>query len=278
MKKYLILFFLLIYSSGNLQALIVKDNNNKRVQQKITLTGFADYAPIGKKIGTYSSTYQTIFQRVLDKLAQEKFLQYTYEINPDYKSSIAQTKTGKIDIVLGVYFDTYIYNEIEIVYPAVLANPISVIMLPQRISEIRSIEGLKKLKGGISQQEFLSDFVAKQITNFQVTSFENSDQMFRALFRKEIDYIFASYYWGTIEISNLGLENQVTFSKQSLWDMPIFIGVPRMSENYKSLVLPLEKILNNAEMKKNIQEDLIKMINNIKRDNSGVNAPSYATE
>ena len=151
-------------------------------------------------------------------------------------------------------------------------------MLPHRIDEINTVEDLKKLKGGISDKERLSDYVASELDYFQVERFPDYDRLFEKLFKGEIDYAFVSQYSGLIAVSRLGLRNKVSFAKQMIWNMPLFIGVGKMSPNRKYLLPRLVKFCEDANNKQKLEQHLIKTINDIETKYLGAVPPNYAEE
>ena len=91
----------------------------------------------------------------------------------------------------------------------------------------------------------------------------------------KIDYVFTSYYYGIVQTSRLGIRRQVSFSKQSLWDMPLFIGVSKTAHYRKSLFSTLSKMLQNPKYKEDLQKHLIETIQNVERKNIGVVPPAF---
>ena len=64
-------------------------------------------------------------------------------------------------------------------------------------------------------------------------------------------------------------------SKQSLWDMPLFIGVSKTAHYRKSLFSTLSKMLQNPKYKEDLQKHLIETIQNVERKNIGVVPPAF---
>lgn len=285
MKKIIKAFsclLLIMLTTANAQAVVYMDDDAKRGEGKklITLTGFVDYAPLGymQDPNYIYSPYENIFEPLMSDFAQLYNLELNYIYKKDYNALIREVRSGKIDIILGIYHQTKIYNGIDYVFPSILNNPVMVVMLPHRIDEISTVEDLKKLKGGISDKERLSDYVASELDYFQVERFPDYDRLFEKLFKGEIDYAFVSQYSGLIAVSRLGLRNKVSFAKQMIWNMPLFIGVGKMSPNRKYLLPRLVKFCEDANNKQKLEQHLIKTINDIETKYLGAVPPNYAEE
>ena len=158
---------------------------------------------------------------------------------------------------------------------SILNNPMTAVMLPNRIGEVKKMDDLKKLKGGMDSREHLAGYVSKAMKNYNVEYIDNSEELYKKLFTGEIDYVFTSYYYGIVQTSRLGIRNQVSFTKQSLWDMPLFIGVSKTSRHRKSLYATLTKMLSNKQYEQEMKQHLIETIQRIERENAGVVPPAF---
>ena len=280
--KALLLLLFIILTPAHTQAVVYMNDDAKRGDTKkvITLTGFVDYAPLGQMhdLNYTYSPYDNIFEPLMADFANLHNLELSYIYNKNYPALVRDVRSGKIDIILGIYHETKIYNGIDYVFPSILNNPITVIMLPDRIDEVKTVEDLKKLKGAISQKEWLSDYVTSELEYFQVEKLPDYDAIFEKLFRGEIDYAFVSQYAGLIAVAKTGLRNKVSFAKQMVWNMPLFIGVSKMSPNRKYLLPRLVKFCEDAKNKQKLEEHLIKTVNQIEQKYIGAVPPDYVKE
>ena len=285
MKKIANLLFLLafiILTIADARAVVYMNDDAKRGENKklITLTGFVDYAPLGsmQDLNYIYSPYENIFEPLMEDFANLYNLELDYVYKKDYRALVREVRSGKIDIILGIYHQTKLYNGIDYVFPSILNNPITVITLPHRADEIQTVEDLKKLKGAISEKEWLSDYVNEELNYFQVEKIADYDLLFEKLFKGEIDYAFISQYAGLIAAAKLGLRNKVSFAKQMVWNMPLFIGVGKMSPNRKYLLPRLVKFCEDANNKKKLEQHLIQTVNGIEQKYIGTVPPNYAEE
>lgn len=273
MKNFIAVLLLVFCAVGSAKAIVIFDEYVNQNKEEIFVTGFYNYPPIGWFEG---KKYETIFNPLLNIVSQRANLEFKPLIKKSYADNLKSLERKQSDIILGCFKDTKIYNNLEPVVPAVFVSPISIITLPK--TKIAQITQLKNLKAGVSKDEYFSDFIKKQIKTHNAQEFDNYEQMLKALFNKEIDYIFSNYYFGTIEVSNLGLSNLVVFSKQSLWNMPVFICINKDSPKYQKLFDFFSTYSKSADVEQETKELLIKTINDIKLKNRGVTVPSYIVE
>ena len=164
------------------------------------------------------------------------------------------------------------------VFPAAVNNPIVAIMLPGRIHEVKSRADLKKLRGAMSTHEHLSDFVAQELKQYNVKKFEKSLDMYERLFAGQIDYIIGSRYFSMIEAMKLGIYNKVSFSKQAIWNMPLFIGISKTSFHKKFLSRTFAALMEDPRTTKRIEQILIDTIKKIEKETEGVVPPTFSSD
>ena len=276
-KKLLVLIFFCI-SATSVSAMIEIKSDKNTQKKELKITSFLDYPPFGEVVHKNHTFYQmhTIYDQFIEEFAQKNYYTTSYIFDKKYKDLIMDILRGKIDLILGIYYDTDIYKGIEYVYPSILNNPMSAVMMPNRINEVHNMDDLKNLKGGMDSREHIADYVKSAMKNYNVVYVDNSEELYRKLFTGEIDYVFTSYYYGIVQTSRLGIRRQVSFSKQSLWDMPLFLGISKTSAKRKSLYSTFTRMLKNDQYKKNLEKHLIETLQNIERQNEGVVPPSFA--
>lgn len=256
-----------------------RGDGENAVRAQIKATGFLDYPPVGyTTTERHSTVYHTVFGEVMTDLAKNANLEIEYITNGTYKDLVQQVLGGEIDILLGSYHETAIYDGLEFVFPSIINNPVSIILLPQNAKKVKNLTLLKKMKGGISNKEYLSDYVKDQLKAYDIEHFDSSNAMFEKLFTGKIDYIFASHFFGIVESSKLGLRDRLSFSKQVIWNMPLFFGVSKMSRERKLLTEKLSSYSEKPENKEKIEAYLKVMINDIELSYRGVVPPAYSLD
>ncbi len=277
LTKLTVLILLVSLFASSTSAMVELKSDKDAQFKTLGVTSFTDYPPFGE-IVTNSRNFshmQTIYSQFIEDYAQTYYYKISYVDNKPYKDLVTDVIRGEIDLILGIYYDTPIYRGIEYVYPSILNNPMTVVMLPNRINEVHKMEDLKNLKGGMDSREHLAGYVTKEMKNYDIVYEDTSEKLYEKLFTGEIDYVFTSYYYGIVQTSRLGIRKQVSFSKQSLWDMPLFIGVSKTGRYRKSLFATLTKMLQNPKYKQEMEKHLIETIQQIERENIGVVPPAF---
>lgn len=280
-----IIFILLIslFICSKSQAQI--DFANKNVEKKDVIAfGYYDYPPFGKLIdkGGRGRIYETVIgDFVTSVLSNYEYIVNYVNRNSGYKYKYNQLiekirRENTIDLILGMFSQTELYEGIDIVYPSIVDNPIAIIALPANAEKIKSVGDLKNFKGAVNSQELMSDYVKKEMSALPLVKADNHNKLFEMLFKGEIDYILTGYYYGSIEASNLGLKNKLVFSKQSIWNMPIFIGVGKNSPYREPLMSILGKASGFKGVKERMNQKIIEAVERADIQNRGVVPPRYA--
>lgn len=271
-RKTLLLAVLAVFF-GHTAAAQVQFGVPKSLSISILRTiSFWDYYPLGS---TTSGYYEGIFDEfMLDFRTFAKFKPENL-FGSDYAETIRRGTKGAADIILGMYSDTSLYADLKFIYPAAIDNPVHLVMLPSRIGEIKKISDLKNMKGAIDSREHWSDFVRDQLENFNLEKVDNSYDLYGKLIRGEIDYIFTTYWFGMAEMMKLGVQNMVTISKKSIWNMPVFIGISKASAEREYLSHYLTQWLSKPEVRNKIKQRAIDILHQIEEENKGTVPPSY---
>ena len=276
-KKLGVIICLVLLASSALAMVEVKSDKNTQ-RRELKITSFLDYPPFGEVVANDYDLPQmyTVYDQFIEDFAQKNHYVTSYIFNKKYKDLVMDILRGEIDLILGIYYDTEQYKGIEYVYPSILNNPMAAVMMPNRINEVHTMDDLKNLKGGMDSREHLADYVTKAMKNYNVVYVDNSEELYRKLFTGEIDYVFTSYYYGIVQTSRLGIRNQISFTKQSLWDMPLFLGISKTSMLRKSLYSTFTRMLKNDQYKKDLKKHLMETLQKIEQQNAGVVPPSFA--
>ena len=285
MKKLIIscmmLTLTLLWAATGSAFVRYEDKHPKKVRE-VRITGFLDYAPFGYTEHPDELLYGkffTVFQPMIDTLKKENNLKIMYELSKrDFPAQVQEARQGNIDIVLGAYHETELFRGLELIYPAALINPITIFMLPDRIDEVSSVSDLKKLRGVRSSKEVYSDFVEQQLKGYNFEVVDNSYDLFERLFTRKADYILISQYYGLIEASKLGLRNQISVAKQTLWQVPMFIGVSKLSRERKMLSQKLTRYLENPKNQEILKQNIIRLVNEAEINAQGIVPPTFGLE
>lgn len=285
MKKILLTIFILfsiITTPYHANAFVRYEEKNPLVRTELHMTGYIDYAPFGWVDNPNAIVYgnfHTVFQPMIDWFIKEANIKMHYDLQQKTFDDLTQkVRQGDIDFLVGAYFETEIFKGLHLLYPAVIYNPITVFMLPNRINEVKSTDDLKKLKGVRNTYEYFSDFVEKKVAELNPVEVDSSYAMFEKLFTREVDYIITSYYYGMIEAIKLGLKKQIAPAKQTLWNIPVFVGVSKTSRHRELISKRLTKYLQDKNNKDIIQKNLQQIINDFEKQHEGVVPPTFGLE
>ena len=285
MKKLIIFSMMialtLLWTAAGSAFVRYEDKHPKKVRE-VRITGFLDYAPFGyteRPDEILYGNFFTVFQPMIDTIKEENNLKIMYELSKrNFPAQVQEVRQGNIDIVLGAYHETELFRGLELIYPAALINPVTVFMLPNRINEVKSIDDLKKLNGVRTSKESYSDFVEQRLKEFKLETVDNSYDLFERLFTKKADYILISQYYGLIEASKLGLREQISVAKQTLWQVPMFIGVSKLSRERKMLSQKLTRYLEDPKNQEILKQNLIRLVNEAEINAQGIVPPTFGLE
>ena len=245
---------------------------HKFTGDRLSFTPFYDYFPISGKSFCGPGG---IFDDLVHDLAEQTSFDSQMYCMSTYEDAVHTGAKGQSDIALGIYTDTSLYEDWKIIYPAAIDNPVHLVMTPSRISEVKSIDDLTNLKGAISAHDHFTDFVTEQLKNFNLETIDDSEELYRKLISGEIDYIFITYWYGMAEVLKQGIQEMVSFSKKSIWNMPLFIGISKMSRGREFLSHYLTQQMEQKEYRNKIKERALNILQQIRDEYRGTVPASY---
>ncbi len=261
------------------EAFVRYEDKHPQKVRDIRITGFIDYAPFGyteHPDEVVRGRFFTVFQPMLDTFAKENNLEITYDVQKkDFLTLVQEVRKGKLDLVLGAYHQTELFKGLGLVYPAMITNNITVFMLPHRVGEVKKTDDLKKLKGVRIAKEFYSDFVENKLKEYNLETVNTEYELFEKLFTQKADYILGSHYYILIEAAKLGLGNQISPAKQALWQVPMFVGVSKISPQRKFIVQKLTRYLEKPENQEIIRQNLIRIVNEALEKGQSIVPPTF---
>lgn len=279
MKKFITLICCigLMFALCQQAAALVKEKNKGLDRTlRVFLTSFLDYPPFGS-INRSTHTIDTIFQPFVDTFNKASEVQTEYTANGSYDDLIYKVVSGKVDILLGAYYDTRRYDGVKLLYPAIANNPVVLVTMPYNTLNIKSKDDLKPLKGAIDKREHFADYVMKELQNYNIQEFDDSNKLYEQLFIGNVDFVLTSRYYGALEQAKLGIRDMVQMSKNALWDMPLFIGVSGVTRRGNLTENTVKSVLKNHHetLKQQIDEQIIDIIRKADEAAVGIVPPSY---
>lgn len=257
-------------------ALVEERKGGLKTHERLWVTSFLDYPPFGQ-INQYNDGIDTAFQPVLDAIKSDAKIGIEYSIQGTYEERLLDVVNGDIDIVLGAYYDSKEYVGIDVIYPSLLNNPLVVVTMPYKSLNITNRDDLAKLKGAMDSREHLADYVQKDLRKYNIEKFDTSEKLYEQLFVGNVDYILTSRYYGALEQAKLGIRDMVLMSKQALWDMPLFLGVSRITTKSDYISKTVKDVVKarQEELKSAIEQRIIEEIRQADEAADGVVPPSF---
>ena len=285
MKKVLLTIFVLgsvCWSATRALAFVRYEDKHPKRETEVHVTGYIDYAPFGWVDNPHEpikGNFHTLFQPLIDDLVESANLKMKYDMQRETVDELVQkVRQGDVDFIVGAYYQTEMFKGLAILFPAAIYNPITVFMIPNRIQEVKSTEDLKKLKGVRNVNEIFSDFVEKKIEELNLVEAESPYEMFEKLYTREVDYILTSYYNGMVEAAKLGLTPQIAAAKQTLWNIPMFVGVSKTSKHRDLIEKRLIQWLHDEKNINRLQNEMMTQIKEIQKKYDGVVPPTFGLE
>lgn len=285
MKKILLIISILITSlfcytitSAQLTQKKISDNSITN----INFTAYLDYLPLSTIHDPTSLTpsYEGIFDTFLKDWCQNYKLNCSPFSNGNYEETVKKTSNNtfsnnKLDVIIGAYSDSKLYEDYKLIYPSILDNPVHLVMLPSSIAKISKISDLKPLKGAIDSHDQWNDFVLEQFTNLNITTVDSPEELYRQLMSGEIDYVFTTYWYGMSKIMELGLQDHVSVSQKPIWNMPLFVAVSKTSRYKNFLTHYLTEELKKEDTISKVKERAIEKLEEIKQKTQGTVPEAY---
>ena len=134
--KVLFCALLLLFAEKN--AIADEPNETPQASQKIlpvnvtTLNNF----PISQ---INAQGFTSVFDPLLENIEKKYNLKLSYDNKEENENTkLMKTRTGKADLILGVYLLTQEHSGLDIIYPSILGNPIKFITLNGKNIKIQS--------------------------------------------------------------------------------------------------------------------------------------------
>lgn len=278
MLKYFLALLLMITTPTAVLAQVEFDIDRNSTTQPLRGTGFPNYRPFGYPSDDRETNYfGSIFNFILADYAKQANFSIRYETQKNYPQTLRELRGGQFDFILGAYSASKDYAGIELIYPALINNPVVVITPLYSTVKISSVADLKNLKGGMGSYEYFSDYVNQQIAELNIEKIDNPYELYKKLFSKEFDYVLASEYNARILLSEIGLRSQISMSSP-VWSIPVFIGISKVSRYRNKLKRGLTKISSDPATREKLISVLQDYINKIEEKNIGIVAPDFIND
>lgn len=253
----------------------LEDSFSNRIQ----ITTYPDYFPFGYQKtdnADGSDLVGSVFRDVITELKpQNDEPRFSYMYFETLPEAVVNMKTGKAHVFLGAFYATSSFDDFDFVFPAILNNPVHLMMLPNRISEVKTVEDLKGLKGAYVKTEMFSTYMLNVFEDLSLTPVENTDEAYEKLLVGDIDFILGSFYYQYIKVLETGLKGYISFSSRPLWNMPMFIALSKKIENRKSVSEFFRRMILQEVFKEKLLARIKQTIEDKEQEFLGAVPPMY---
>lgn len=195
------------------------------------------------------------------------------------KVLLTYARSGEVELLAGAYANTTLFSGLAMLYPAAVTNPIHIITLYDKAEEnIRSEEDLANLRGVISTSEYYNDFILQKIKKMNVEFVDTPFEAYKKVIMGESDYMLGSLYYNRIMISRYGLGSYLTYSAQPVFKMPIFVAMSKVTPYLSLYIEAFKEEFSKPEYAHKVKEEIVRIINNETKKNSGVIPPSFSDQ
>ncbi|MBQ4400081.1 MAG: transporter substrate-binding domain-containing protein [Alphaproteobacteria bacterium] len=284
MKKFWIAVFAMLFmstSAGAVNMVEVKSYLNV----PINIIGIPDFPPFSyyEDLGHDTYKYHSVFYEPLEKIFKKYDISYkVLRVKPEEVNNIkllmVKAKSGEAEAFIGAYADTKLFSGLEVIYPAVVSNPIHVITLPETQSKIKTLGDLKNMRGIACKTEYFSDFVLRKFKELNVSYVDSPFEAYKAVITGKADYMFGSMYYNRIMISRYGLGDYLKYSKNPIWNIPFFIALSKMMPVLSEYKKVFEKEFANPEFAREVKQAILESVNAEVDKNAGIVPPSFIQE
>lgn len=199
----------------------------------LRIAGFVTNPPLGwvDIVSSYQIPRSNGFSfKLLEKIAQEKNLKIQNNGYLSYQEAVAAVKSGKADMLLGIYYDPELLDGLELVFPSYISNPFIVLFKKGSEREIKTFKDLAGLKGVVRQEELIYPLIFNSLpSGVQMTQVSGARNAFTGLMDGTYDYMLTSLYAGEAEIRRFKLLDDVVMTQTALTQPELFFAFGKNS-------------------------------------------------
>ncbi|MBO7257477.1 MAG: transporter substrate-binding domain-containing protein [Alphaproteobacteria bacterium] len=141
-----------------------------------------------------------------------------------YHAALTALKKGELDVLVGSYYDKRTLGVgTSILFPSYIKNPIVVAFKMGKEKEVKSLEDLMGLKGGIRQEEMIYSLLYDSIPEgVQMEQIAGSREAYSRLMLGQIDYLITSLYAAEAEIRRFKITDKIILTRVPLMEPELF--------------------------------------------------------
>lgn len=221
------------------------------------------------------SVFNKVFLDLFDLEGIKIILQYDRR---NYADSVIDFERGvlrNIEARFGVYYQDMPYSRNEYVYPALFENKIYIITSAKMKISLNGKAELKNYKGVYVIKDKLPDYIFREFNSLGMQKVENWENAYEQLLTGRADYVAASYYPSLLEAYKLGIRDYITYSKNPVWKIAMFLRVtPKVMK--KPVITKIKAYLKSPHYKKVRDDAFEELIQIYKKNTEGIVPPTFA--
>ena len=184
--------------------------------------------------GTYPDQYFNdgfafvLFSNIINKLG----LKIENKGYTSYYEALKALKKGEVDVLLGSYYDKRTLGVgTSILYPSYVKNQIIVVFKLGKERDVKSLDDLQGLKGGVRQEEMLYSLLYDSLPKgIKIEQIAGSREAYSQLMLGKIDYLITSLYAAEAEIRRFKVTDKVLLTRVPLMEPELFFVFSSVSE------------------------------------------------
>lgn len=283
-KKFLIIALSGLFISSSANAVNMVDIQSY-LDIPIDVIGLPDFPPFSyyKDEGIHGYIFHSIFNKPLEKVMKKLNVPVRYhsvqeEDIKNIKLLLVKAKSGEANTFIGAYADTKLFSGLDVIYPAIISNPIHVITLPDTREKIKTMGDLMNMRGIACKTEYFSDFVLRKFREMNIHLVDTPFEAYKAIITGEADYMFGSMYYNRIMASRYGVGDYLKYSQKPIWNIPFFIAFSKMMPFLSEYKRVLTEELAKPEFATELKQAILNTVNEEVDKNYGVVPPSFVQE
>jgi polar amino acid transport system substrate-binding protein len=193
----------------------------------LTLTGHPQYPVIAFKDG---DTIAGVAPALVKAIGKDLNVAVESKYTGTWSDAQAAARDGKVDMIVGVYFNDERATYLDYVQPAFMFDEVVVFVAKANGFTYTGQDDLIGKKGVTNQGEsYGTDFDAFIKDKLNVARTDGIDAAFKDLLAGKADYLIAGYFSGLAEAAKEGVEDQVEPLSPAILEAEMFIAFSKKS-------------------------------------------------
>ncbi len=211
--------------------------------QRIVVTSDPDYPPISWRDKENPDRIIGVAIEILERAFAGTGIAVDVKYTGPWKRALLCTANGQVDMISGLYENQERKIELEYVYPAFMADPVSVFVLAGETFFFEKWSDLQGRKGGVrAGDSFGNEFDAFAQKHLMLESVSEFEQMYKMASAGRIAYFIYGYYSGRAFAEKMGINDHIEILERPVVREPLFVAFSPYSSCLRHKKFLSEKI------------------------------------